>query len=162
MNMYIQVVCVFIWASIYLFSGTETLTVLSAPMSISGATEAQRRYILSNFPNNTLCCISYCQINQTWRIVLSQPVIGSTPYIRIQLVTAFPLWGLREGLCNQGWAPFLCQMTPFKNFHYALKTCLWPPRMTSLSVEIDTLSKPVIVSKNKHYAHIYMHVHNSG
>lgn len=93
--------CVYLWVSIYLFSGAETLRVLSAPMSVSGATEAQRRYILSNFPNNTLCCVSYCQINQTWSIFLSQPVIGGISYTRIQLATCLSLRELKEGYAGK-------------------------------------------------------------
>lgn len=114
--------CVYLWVSIYLFSGAETLTVLSAPMSISGATEAQWRYILSNFPNNTLCCISYCQINQTWSIILSQLVTGDILYRRISLVTCLPLWELREGLRNQGYVFILPSV---KRYPSAISTVHW-------------------------------------
>lgn len=143
--------CVYLWVSIYLFSGAETLRVLSAPMSISGATEAQRRYILSNFPNNTLCCISYCQINQTWSIFLSQPVIGGISCTKIQLATYLSLRELKEGYAVKAVISFFpLSNDTLQEIPLYIETLLWPPRMPSLSVEIGTLSKPVVFSKNKH------------
>lgn len=143
--------CVYLWVSIYLFSGAETLRVLSAPMSISGATEAQRRYTLSNFPNNTLCCISYCQINQTWSILLSQTVIGGISYTKIQLATYLSLRELKEGYAVKAViSSFPLSNDTLQEIPLYIETLLWPPRMSSLSVEIGTLSKPVVLSKNKH------------
>lgn len=151
--------CVYLWVSIYLFSGAETLRVFSAPMSLSGATEAQRRYILSNFPNNTLCCISYCQINQTWSIFLSQPVIGGISYTRIQLATCLSLRELKEVYAGKAViASFLFQMTTFKKFCYILKPCCdlpgCPPYLWKLVLFLNQWCSAKINIK-------YMYVHNS-
>lgn len=74
MNMHTQVVYVFMDEHIPFLRRWNFDSLICTYKDLR-ATEAQLRCILSNFSNNTLCCISYCQINQTWSIVLTQPVI---------------------------------------------------------------------------------------
>lgn len=158
--------CIYLWMNIYLFSGTETLKIFSAPLWILAATEAQLCCILSNFSNNTLYCISYCQINQTWNIILIQPVVRRH-YLQEESTRLHAFLLGRQRALDLRWV--FCCCCSFALIHH-------PPSRFSItqgkarsdlpawfldSWKFAFFQKPLCSeSKNTHYIHIY--THNTG